>query len=48
MSNAKREHKSAQQDLERVTRRDQAETPDYERANQRVAEAEKRVGWFRR
>lgn len=42
------EYENAQRDLERVSQRDGAETADYRRANDRVAEAEKNVGWLRR
>ncbi len=42
------EHQAAKDELERVARRDGAETEDYHRANERVAESEKDVSWFRR
>lgn len=42
------EHKAAKADLEQVSKRDRAETEDYHRANQRVADTEQNVSWFRR
>ncbi|MGW5642209.1 hypothetical protein ACWEV3_10985 [Saccharopolyspora sp. NPDC003752] len=42
------EYKAAQAELEAVSRRDRAETDEYLRANDRVAEAAENVSWWRR
>lgn len=44
----KQEIKDAREDLERVSKRDRAETDAYLRANQRVAEAEGNRSWWKR
>ncbi len=43
-----RAHQDAKTELARVSRRDQAETPAFHAANQRVLDIEHRVSWFRR
>ncbi len=45
---ARDEHKNAKAELERVSKRDRAETDAYLKANKRVAETEKHVPWWRR
>jgi len=45
---AVQEHKDARRDLERVSRKDKAETDRYLRANDRVIAAEKNISWWRR
>ena len=42
------DHREALAELERVSRRDRAETDDYLAANRRVIETEKNVPWYRR
>lgn len=42
------EYRAARRELERISRRDRTETDDYLAANSRVAEAERRVPWWRR
>ncbi|RAN92673.1 hypothetical protein GAR05_06165 [Micromonospora saelicesensis] len=43
-----KEHKDARAELERVSRRDRAETDAFLDANDRVIAAEKNVPWYRR
>ena len=42
------DHKAAKAELERVSKRDRAETDAYLAANRRVIETEKDVPWYRR
>ncbi|MFE9192075.1 hypothetical protein ACFYL6_20965 [Micromonospora sp. NPDC007208] len=42
------EHKDARAELERISRRDRAETDAFLDANDRVIAAEKNVPWYRR
>lgn len=43
-----KEHKEARAELERISRRDRAETDAFLDANDRVIAAEKNVSWWRR
>lgn len=45
---ANREYAEAKAELERITKRDRAETDAYLAANDRVAAAAKSVSWWRR
>lgn len=45
---AKKKYDDAMAELERVSKRDQWESPDYDAANSAVIEAEKDVPWYRR
>lgn len=42
------DYQTKRDELERITRRDRAETDDYHQANQAVAEAAKNVPFWRR
>lgn len=42
------DHQAAKDELQRVSRRDQTETPEFNAANQNVIDTEQRVSWFRR
>ncbi len=42
------EYRAARADLDRISRRDRTETDAYLAANDRVAEAERNVPWWRR
>jgi len=42
------DHKAAREELDRVSRRDRAETDDVLAANRRVVETEQNVPWWRR
>ncbi|MFI6238322.1 hypothetical protein ACIBEF_00420 [Micromonospora sp. NPDC050795] len=43
-----KEHKDARAELERISRRDRAETDAFLDANDRVIAAEKNIPWYRR
>ena len=47
-SDADREYANAKQQLEEVSKRDRYESDDYLAANDRVAEAEQHVSWWKR
>ncbi len=41
------EYRKAREELEHISKREKHETPEWSRANKRVADAEKHVAWWK-
>jgi hypothetical protein len=47
-TDARKELKDARNDLDRIAKRDKEESDDFNRANNRVIDAEKALPWWKR